>query len=40
VTDNDITGNVGLTDQVHPNSKGHKYIATYFMQKFAQNVAW
>ena len=37
-SDNIKTGNTGVVDNTHPNSKGHKFIARYLVDKFSQNM--
>lgn len=37
-SDNIKTGNTGVVDNTHPNSKGHKFIARYLVDKFSQNI--
>ena len=38
VSDNPQLSPSGVVDNVHPNSKGHKFIARYLVNKFSQNI--
>ena len=38
VSDNPQLSPSGVVDNVHPNSKGHKFIARYLVNKFSKNI--